>query len=196
VAIARRTAPFQGADSAIPGLLPVTRGNHRLHYPMTGELMSNVTRIDWTVQTGNQWWSGTDDTVKLEIQRNNTLIKRLNLEPGHTPRLNRDEGATYYWIFQSPDGLGVSVSGTAVPYYETFPDGVAGHLSVKLVAKGDDAWEKVSIQSTVYTGNLRHVPGTIDSYRWVEDYETFFFGQDVVLSTDKSEGFSSWTLRY
>jgi len=158
--------------------------------------MSNVTRIDWTVQTGNQWWSGTDDTVKLEIYRDETLLKRLNLEPGHTPRLNRDELATYYWTFQSPDGLGVAISGTAVPYYEVFPNGVAGHLRVKLIAKGDDAWEKISIDSTVYTGNLRAVPGTLDSVRWVEDYQSFFFGQDVVLSTDRREGFTEWTLRY
>ncbi len=158
--------------------------------------MTNVTRIDWTVQTGHEWWSGTDDTVKLEIYRDQHLIKRLNLEPGRTPRLNRDELATYYWQFQSPDGLGVSVSGTAVPYYEVFPQGVAGHLRVKLVAKGDDAWEKLSIESTVHTGNLRHVPGTIDSFRWVEDYQSFYFGQDVVLSTDRSEGFAEWTLRY
>lgn len=158
--------------------------------------MSNVTRIDWTVQTGHKWWSGTDDTVKIEIYRDATLLKRLNLEPGHTPRLNRDELVTYFWVFQSPDDIGIAVSGTAVPYSVAFPGGVAGHLRVKLVAKGDDAWEKVSIDSTVYTGNLRYIPGTIDGYRWVEDYEYFFFGQDVVLSTDGSEGFTEWTLRY
>jgi hypothetical protein len=158
--------------------------------------MTNVTRIDWTVQTGQQWWSGTDDTVKIEIWRDQTLIKRLNLEPGHTPRLNRGEYANYYWIFQNPDGIGVSVSGTTVPYSISFPNGIAGHLRVKLVAKGDDAWEKVSIDSTVTSGQLRYVPGTIDSFRWVEDYESFFFGQDVVLSTDASEGHTTWTLVY
>lgn len=158
--------------------------------------MSNVTRIDWTIQTGQQWWSGTDDTVKLEIYRDATLLKRLNLEPGHTPRLNRGELVTYFWVFESPDGLGTSVSGTAVPFYHVFPNGVPGHLRVKLVAKGDDAWQKLSIDSTVYTGNLRYVPGTIDSFVWVEDYESYFFGQDVVLSTDAGEGFTAWTLRF
>jgi hypothetical protein len=158
--------------------------------------MEHVTRIDWTVHTGQQWWSGTDDTVQLEIFRDQTLIKRLNLEPGHTPRLNRGELANYFWVFQSPDGLGVSVSGTTVPFSVPFPNGVAGHLRVKLVAKGDDAWEKVSINSIVTTGNLRFIPGTIDASRWVEDFQSFFFGQDVVLSTDPSEGFTTWTLNY
>jgi hypothetical protein len=101
-----------------------------------------------------------------------------------------------YWIFQNPDGVGVAVSGTVVPYYESFPKGIRGHLKVKLIAKDDDAWEKDWIDSAVYTGELRHVPGTIDSLRWIEDWETFFFGRDTVMSTDRSEGFSSLTLNY
>jgi hypothetical protein len=158
--------------------------------------MTNVTRIDWTVQTGHQWWSGTDDTVKIEIYRDNQLIKRLNLEPGHTTRLDWNELATYFWIFQSPDNIGVSVSGTAVPYFELFPLGVAGHLRVKLVAKGDDAWEKVAVNSAVHSGRLESVPGTIDGVEWVEQVDSFFFGKDVVLSTDGAEGFTEWTLLY
>lgn len=158
--------------------------------------MSKVTRIDWTIKTGGNWWSGTDTQVKIEIYRDDQLLKRLNLEPAGTPRLDRDEVATYYWVFQSPDRIGVAVSGTTIPYYENFPNGVRGHLRVKLIAKGDDAWEKDWIESTVYTGELRHIPGTIDSVRWVEDWESFFFGRDVVLSTDRSEGFTSLTFNY
>jgi hypothetical protein len=158
--------------------------------------MANVTKIDWTIRTGEQWWSGTDSQVKIEIYRDTTLLKRLNLEPGHTPRLNRSELATYYWVFQSPDGIGVAVSGTPVPYYEVFPQGIRGHLRVKLVAKGDDAWEKAWIESTVYSGQLKGIPGTIDSVQWVVDWDSFLFNRDVVLSTDSSEGFSSLTLLY
>lgn len=158
--------------------------------------MTNVTRIDWTIKTGDTWWSGTDSVVKIEILRDGNLVKRLNLEPGHTPRLDRHELATYFWTFQSPDGIGVAVSGTAIPYTERFPNGVRGHLQVRFVAKGDDAWEKVWIDSTVHSGSLRHVPNTIDSVVWHEDWESFFFGQDVVLSTDPTEGHSTWTLQY
>ena len=158
--------------------------------------MTNVTRIDWTIKTGDAGWSGTDTTVKIEILRDGNLVKRLNLEPGRTPRLDHHELATYYWEFQSPDGIGIAVSGTPVPYYEVFPNGVSGHLQVRLSAKGDDAWEKIWIDSTVYSGELRGVPGTIDSVVWHEDWESFLFGQDVVLSTDPSEGVTNWTLRY
>jgi hypothetical protein len=101
--------------------------------------MTNVTRIDWTIKTGERWWSGTDTQVQIEIWRDNQLVKRLNLEPGRTPRLDRAEFQTYYWVFQSPDGLGVAVSGTVVPYYERFPNGVRGHLTVRFIARGNDA---------------------------------------------------------
>jgi hypothetical protein len=158
--------------------------------------VTNVTKIDWTIKTGDAWWSGTDSTVKIEILRDGNLIKRLNLEPGRTPRLDRGELATYYWEFQSPDNIGVAISGTAIPYYEVFPDGVRGHLQVRLIAQGDDAWEKIWIESTVHWGWLRGVPGTIDSVQWIEDWEIFLFDKRTVLSTDPSEGFRTWTLRY
>ena len=90
----------------------------------------------------------------------------------------------------------MAVSGTAVPYSEAFPQGIRGHLRVKLVAKGDDAWEKAWIESTIYSGQLKGIPGTIDSVAWVEDWDTFMFNRDVVLSTDRREGFSSLTLLY
>lgn len=50
--------------------------------------------------------------------------------------------------------------------------------------------------SKVYTGENRFVPGTIDSFVWVQGLANLFFGRDVVLSTDSSEGFSSLTLNY
>jgi hypothetical protein len=158
--------------------------------------MTNVTRIDWTIKTADHWWSGTDTQIKIEIYRDGQMLKRINLEPGRTPRLTRAELQTYYWIFRDPDGIGVAVSGTSVPYYELFPNGVRGHLKIKFIAKGDDAWEKDWVESVVYSGELRHTPGTIDEFRWFENWETFNFGRDVVLSTDSSEGFTSLTLLY
>jgi hypothetical protein len=158
--------------------------------------MTQVTMIDWTIQTGDAWWSGTDGTVKIEILRDGRLVKRLNLEKGRTPRLDRGEWATYFWEFQSPDGLGVAVSGTAVPYTESFPNGIRGHLQVKFVAQSDDAWEALEIDSSVYSGQLRHIPGTIDAVEWRETVEDFRFPGRDVLSTDRSEGATTLTLNY
>lgn len=158
--------------------------------------MSNVTRIDWIVKTGENSWSGTNGRVELEIYRDDQLLQRLNLEPGNTPRLDQGTKATYSWRFRSPDGMEVSISGTVIPYSVNFPDGLRGHLKVKLIAQSDDAWEKDWIDTAVYSGELRHIPGTIDSFVWVEDWEEFLFDRDVVLSTDTSEGYSSLTLNY
>ncbi len=158
--------------------------------------MARVSQIDWTIKTGQLWWSGTDDIVRIEILRDGGLIKRLNLEPGDTPRLDRHEYATYYWVFRHPDGLGVNVSGTNVPYTEDFPEGISGHLKVRLAAKGNDAWEALDIDSTVHTGRLRHIPGTLDATEWVEELHDFSFPGRDVLSTDHSEGFTTLTLNY
>jgi hypothetical protein len=159
-------------------------------------MSTKVTRILWTVQTGHNWWSGTDTRISIEIYRDGDLLKRLSLEPGNTPRLDKDTNVTYYWVFQSPDNIGVSVSGTTIPYYEEFREGIAGHLKVKLIARGDDAWEKQFIDSTVVSGELVYIPDTIDSFTWQDRYDRFYFGQDVVLSTDSGEGHTAWTLAY
>ncbi|GAB3219905.1 hypothetical protein J0A67_05165 [Algoriphagus aestuariicola] len=158
--------------------------------------MKKVTKISWRIQTGNQWWSGTDTEIKMEIYRDGTLLQRLRLEPGRTSRLNRNENATYFWVFQNNSNIGVSYSGFTPPYYEEFPNGISGHLKVKFIAVGDDAWEKVWIFSAVLSGEMRHVPGTIDSLYWEEYRDEFDFTRDIVLSTDRSEGFTSLTLNY
>ena len=158
--------------------------------------MKNVTKISWRIQTGNQWWSGTDSEVDMEIYRDSTLLQKLRLEPGRTARLNRNELATYFWEFVNHSGVGVSYSGFTPPYYEEFPKDISGHLKVKFIARGDDAWEKVAIVSTVFSGTIQGVPGTIDSLFWQERRDEFAFTRDVVLSTDPREGFTSLTINY
>lgn len=160
--------------------------------------MKKVTKVSWRIKTGNQWWSGTDTEIDMEIYRDSTLIQRLRLEPGRTSRLNRSEDATYFWVFRDPhpNGIGVSYSGFTPPYYVEFPNDVRGHMKVKFIARGDDAWEKVSILSTVFSGEMRGIPGTIDSLYWDEQREDFLFNRDVVLSTDAREGFTSLTTQY
>lgn len=158
--------------------------------------MKKVTKITWRIQTGNQWWSGTDTEVDMEIYRDGTLLQKLRLEPGRTSRLNRNEQATYFWEFVNHSGIGVSISGFTPPYYEEFPADIFGHLKVKFIARGDDAWEKVSINSTVCSGDIRSVPGTIDSLYWQEHRDELAFTRDIVLSTDTNEGFTSLTINY
>ncbi|WP_276500162.1 hypothetical protein [Terrimonas pollutisoli] len=158
--------------------------------------MKNVTKISWRIRTGNQWWSGTDTRIDVEMYRDGTLLQLASVEPGRTSRLNRNEDVTYFWVFQNNTGLGESYSGFTPPFYIEFPNGIQGHLKVKFIARGNDAWEKTSIISTVFSGDIRAVPGTIDSLYWEEQRDEFVFGRDVVLSTDSSEGHATWTLLY
>ena len=62
----------------------------------------------------------------------------------------------------------MAVSGQVVPYTEDFPQGFAGHLRVVLKIWGDDLWRVGTIDSSVVEGTMQFVPGTIDSWRWVE----------------------------
>lgn len=158
--------------------------------------MSKVSRIDWKFFTSTQEGSGTDSEVSLEISRDGNLIVAVDDEPGETARLDRGEIATRFWQFQDPSGIGVAVSGVAVPYTEDFPNGVQGHLTVRIRIHGDDAWRKQRIESNVWSGELQGVPGTIDSVQWVETPQLFVFSQEVVLSTNNGEGFTTWDLRY
>jgi hypothetical protein len=195
--------------------------------------MTKVTKIDWTVKTGDQGWSGTDTPVQIEIYRDHELIQSLQLEPGRTPRLDRSELATYLWEAPPQLGgageaapLGQGVAGTgqeqaASPFprgYQEFPDGLAGHLRVRLIARGDDAWEKEWIESTVHTAELQPAPqqrvkelsgpqpeppaGVLPPAQgpeplvWVETRRTFRFGRGQVLSTDPAAGVRAITLLY
>ena len=158
--------------------------------------MVKVKRIDWTIDTGKKWWSGTDDTVFIDIMRDGDRIIRINLEPGNTSRLDRGESVTYFWVFEHPDEIRKAVSGTTVPYTEEFPEGIEGHLDVTFTAQDEDAWEALDIQSAVHTGRLRNIPGTIDSVEWVENVHDFYFPGRDVLSTDHDEGVTRLNLNY
>jgi hypothetical protein len=156
----------------------------------------NVRRIEWTFHTSSREFSGTDSPVSVEILRDGTRLAYVWQEPGNTPRLSRGEVATYLWTFQNLSGVGVAVSGQAVPYTESFPSGFTGHLKVVLKIWGDDLWRVGTIESSVVEGQMKFIPGTIDSWQWVETpHAVTFLGEDV-LSTDSSEGVVTLTLNY
>ena len=140
----------------------------------------DVRRIEWTFHTSSREHSGTDSPVSVEIFRNGTRLAYVWQEPGNTPRLSRGEVATYWWTFQNLSGVGTAVSGQAVPYTESFPNGFAGHLKVVFKIWGDDLWRVGTIESSVVEGRMEFVPGTIDSWRWAETpHRVTFLGEDV-----------------
>jgi hypothetical protein len=158
--------------------------------------MARVTRIEWTFHTSNAPGSGTDSQVTIKMFRDGQQLAYINQEPGETTRLDRGEVGTYTWTFQNPTGVGTAVSGKAVPYTEDFPAGVGGHLRVELETRGDDAWRIGTIESEVISGHTRGIPGTIDSWEWVEERERFVFTGEDILSTNSAEGVRRLTLNY
>lgn len=133
--------------------------------------MALVTQIDWRMQRGPEWWACTDTPIWVEMYRDDTLLGRTSVDP------------PYQWSVGDPDAI-------------EFPEGVRGHLRVRVVAKGDETWERVDIVSTVHAGEAHHVPGPTGSFHWLPFSEAFDFTLDVVPSTDASEGFQNWTLSY
>jgi hypothetical protein len=156
----------------------------------------NVSRIEWTFHVSSAGGSGTDSHTRVEILRDGHLLANIFIEPGETDRLDRGDVETHAWTFQNPGDIGVAVSGTAVPYTEDFPAGVAGHLKTTFRIYGDDAWRVGLIESAVITGELRHVPDTIDAFEWVETPHRFQFRGEDVLSTNAAEGGVTLTLNY
>lgn len=152
--------------------------------------MTEVTRIEWTFRTSQLERSGTDSPVSVEIFRDGQSVVHVWDEPGETPRLDRGEVATRGWTFQDPTG--VLGSNTLPPYTEDFPQGVKGHLRVRLKIWGEDAWRIGRIDSTVISLKFRHTP----SVHWVEVRDLFVFDGEDVLSTDPSEGFITLDLNY
>jgi hypothetical protein len=168
--------------------------------------MAWVSEIGWDIKTGNAVsFAGTDTRVSVEILRDNALIIALLVEPGGTQRLDLGESAFYWWRFQGAnfaprdDDLAESIGGAGFPHGVEFPQGVVGHLKCRLRAWGDDLWIKDNVDGYVRYAREKSVPNTIDSTVWVDDLNwtlIWHFPQDAALSTDPSEGFTTWTLNY
>lgn len=158
--------------------------------------MKKVTKIEWTFHTSNQEGSGTDSKVTIKIFRDGQQLVFINQEPGETARLDRNEVGTYWWVFKNTTGIGTAVSGQAVPWTENFPNGIQGHLKVQLEIWGDDAWRIGTIESKVFSGEMVGIPGTIDSWNWIESSDNFVFNGVDVLSSNSSEGIRTLNLNY
>lgn len=162
-----------------------------------------IHEIGWQIDTAGAQYSGTDSRVSTTILRDNAAVITLNIEPGNTQRLHRGESSFYWWRFAGTNFVDSDIvswiAGLPFPDGVEFPDDVHGHLKCRFRIYGDDLWRKDQIIGYVRYMTYHHIPGTIDSFAWVPDInwtQVGVFGQDVVLSTDSSEGFSTWTLNY
>lgn len=172
---------------------------------MSSSYSDYISEIGWEITTADtEWYRGTDSRVTVEIIRDDDRILLLNVEPGHTSRLDRGDSAFHYWTFKGffpveseyvTYGAGIGFPRDGVE----FPEDIQGHLKCKFRIHGDDLWTKDNIEGYVRYVRPKHIPGTIDSHVWVDDLNWTHvgtFSQDANLSTDRSEGYTTWTLLY
>ena len=70
-----------------------------------------------------------------------------------------------------------------------------GHYTLRLRIGGSDMWIKDNVD--VYIREVRQVATSFDTLAWQEDSNWSYiasWGQDVAMSTDGSEGKTTWNL--
>jgi hypothetical protein len=150
--------------------------------------------------------AGTDSLVQARVLRDGNELRVLNVDYPAEDDLER--GAIRAYDYGGPTALprrndqtkelpsGIGQSPMPYPGYGfEFSNGLNGHLKVQLRIRGDDMWIKDNVD--LYVRKIRQVATSFDTLDWQEDaYWTYVatWGQDVRMSTDSSEGSTSWTL--
>lgn len=162
-----------------------------------------VSEIAWDIETEDDDWAGTDSRLTVEIIRDGEEVIALNVEPGNTGRLDRGDSEFHYWEFGAthfaPGDYRTWTPGLPYPEAVEFPDGIEGSLECRFRIHGPDMWIKDRIDSYVRYTSPEGVEGTIDSMQWVDDINWTHagtFSVDANMSTDPTEGYTTWTLIY
>jgi hypothetical protein len=159
-----------------------------------------------TVQTEDAPYAGTDSLVQAVVLRDGVQLRVLNLD--YPTENDLERGALRNYDYMGPTKLprrndqtpelppGIGQIPMPYPGYGfEFSNGLAGHLRIRLRTNGDDMWIKDNVD--LYVRQIRQVATSFDTLDWQED--TFWtyvssWPQDVAMSTDSSEGFTSWNL--
>lgn len=159
------------------------------------------------VQTADKRYAGTDDLVQMHVLRDGHELRLLNLDYPTEDDLER--GAIRNYDYSGPTKLprrndktpvlppGIGQIPMPYPGYGfEFSNGLHGHLKLKLQIRGDDLWIKDNVD--LYVRFIRQRATSFDTLDWIEDSNWTYIAswtQDVVLSTDGDEGFTTWTLK-
>lgn len=160
-----------------------------------------VSEIAWDIETDEQVWSGTDSPVSVDIVRDGDTVITLSVEPGGTDRLDRGDTEFHWWDFRgtyfAPGDFVRWVGGLPYPEAVEFPDGVEGSLECRFRIHGDDMWTKDRIDAYVRYTEPTAQGGTLS--KWTDDINWTHvgtFSKDADISTDRREGYTTWTLIY
>ena len=158
------------------------------------------------VETKDARDAGTDSLVQATIVRDGADLRVLNLD--YPTENDLERGAIRNYDYIGPTRLprrndktpelppGVGQNPMPYPGYGfEFSNGLSGHLKIRLRINGDDMWIKDNVD--LYVRVIRQRATSFDTLAWQEDPDWTYissWGQDVGMSTDSSEGVTTWTL--
>lgn len=164
-----------------------------------------VGKMGFMVWTKDAVHAGTDHLVTVEVMRDNRVLwagrfdfpTEDDLEPG----AQRFYGYEINGLFLDdtpplPAGIGRIPS----PYPSRgmeYSHGLSGHLRSRLRIHGHDMWTKDKVE--IYVKEIRQLATSFDTLEWIEDSDWTklgTWGADADLSTDSSEGSTTWTLGF
>ena len=171
-----------------------------------GVLAMWIGAIRLVVETKDAPNAGTDSLVQATVIRDGNDLRVLNLDYPTEDDLERGAIRNYDYIGptrlprrndQTPE-LPPGIGQTPMPYpgygFE-FSHGLNGHLVMRLRINGDDMWIKDNVD--LYVRFIRQKATSFDTLAWIEDSDWSYiasWGRDVAMSTDGSEGVTTWNL--
>jgi hypothetical protein len=150
-----------------------------------GGMMLRVTTKDTPV-------AGTDNLIRAIVVRDGAEVRALKLDYPNEDDLERGAVRNYFYLNlgwdndqtpQLPPGIGQTPM-PYPPYGIEFSHGLRGHL-----------WIKDNVE--LYTKEIRRRATSFDTLAWQEDSHWTHVAnwpQDAFVSTDSSEGSTTWTL--
>ena len=162
--------------------------------------------IRLTVRTLDVPFAGTDSLVQAQVIRDGNVLAVLNLDYPTEDDLERGAIRNYDYIGPTklprkndqtpelPDGIG-RIPMPYPGYGFEFSNGLSGHLKIRLRIRGSDMWIKDQVDLHVVF--IRQIATSFDTLAWVEDNHWTYIAswtQNVAMSTDSDEGFTTWTL--
>lgn len=147
-------------------------------------------RLD--VRTEHEPGAGTDDMVVATLLRDGEEIAELKLDRPGKPDLDRGTARPYVYAHLDLNGVHDAYPTPVQPKYGVeFPDGLKGHLALRLSHSSGDLW--VMDELILFVKELDKESGG----PWFEhDKWTFVksFSRDVALSAHPLEGSLTWLL--
>ncbi len=162
--------------------------------------------IRLVVATKDAPFAGTDSLVQASVFRDGTILRVLNLD--YPTENDLERGAIRNYDYSGPTRLprrndktpelppGVGQIPSPYPGYGfEFSSGMSGHLTLQLRINGDDMWIKDNVD--LYVQQIRERATSFDTLAWIQDTDWHYiatWSRDVAMSTDSSEGFTTWNL--